>query len=201
MDDYQIIAGRFQGTIECIAMSVDTLAAPIGQASELMTQTLLQDGKIITCGNGVDAAQAQLFSASLLNKLEQERPALPALHLGSDSASLTAIAASDASREIYSRQLRALGQDGDSLLLVNSGEAGPALADAVDAAHDRNMRVIALSNATDASLPGRLLDSDELVLVEARTRSQTIELHTMALLCFCQLIEHKLFGGYTGDNQ
>lgn len=196
MDDYQIIAERFQGTIESIAMSVDTLAAAISQASELMTQALLQDGKIITCGNGVDAAQAQLFSATLLCALEQERPALPALHLGSDSASLTAIAAESGS-EIYARQLRALGQEGDCLLLVNSGDAGPALAATVAAAHDRNMRVIALSNITDASLPGLLLDSDELLLVETGARAHTIELHTMMLLCFCQLIEHKLFGGYT----
>ena len=196
MDDYQLIAERFQGTIESIAMSVDTLAAPISQASELMTQTLLRDGKIVTCGNGVDSAQAQLFAASLLCALEQERPALPALHIGSDSASLTAIAA-ESSSEIYARQLRGLGQDGDALLLVSSGEAGPALAGAVAAAHDRNMRVIALSNTTDTSLPGLLLDSDELLLVEARVRSQTIELQTMVLLCFCQLIEHKLFGGYT----
>jgi D-sedoheptulose 7-phosphate isomerase len=162
-----------------------------------MTQSLLQDGKIITCGNGADSAQAQLFAAILLCKLEQERPALPALHIGADSASLTAIAASESSSGVYARQLRALGQAGDALLVVNSDEAGPAIAGAVAAAHDRNVRVIALSNTADASLPGLLLDSDELLLVEATGRSQTIELHTMMLLCFCQLIEHKLFGGYT----
>jgi D-sedoheptulose 7-phosphate isomerase len=199
VDDYQIIAERFQGTIESIAMSVDSLAAPISQACELMAQTLLSDGKIITCGNGADSAQAQLYAATLLCALEQERPALPALHLGSDCASLTAIAASESGGAMYAQQLRALGQENDTLLLINSGEPSPALAAAIAAAHERNMRVVALSNTSDTRLPGLLLDSDELLLVEARTRSQTIELQTMILLCLCQLIENKLFGGYTQE--
>lgn len=194
MDDYQIIAQRFQGTIESIAMSVDALAAPISRASELMTQALLHDGKIFSCGDGVDFAQAQLFSTTMLYPLELERPALPALQLGSDGASLTACLSTGTANERFGRQLRALGQDGDALLIVNSGDAGPALVDAVAAAHDRNINVIALSNIADGSLPGLLLDSDELLLVEAVLRSQTIELHTMALLCLCQLIEHRLFG-------
>lgn len=199
MDYYQIIAERFQGTIETIAMSVDQLAAPIGQATELMTQTLLQDGKIIACGNGVDAAQAQLFTASLLCAMEQERPALPALYLGGDGASLTAIATSEGSQEIYSRQLRALGQAGDTLLLINSAEADPSLAQAIDAARDRNMAVIALSNSFDSTLPQRLQPEDAAVIVEAPGRSSVREIHTMVLHSFCQLIEHTLFGDYTQE--
>ncbi len=196
MDDYQIIAGRFQSTIESIAMSVDLIAESVGQAGAGMTDALLRDRKIICCGNGVDSAQAQLFSTALLCSLDQERPALPALHLGSDSAMLTAVAPGESAEDIYARQVRALGQDGDILLLVNSADAGPQLTAALTAAHDRNMQVIALSNPSDASLPGLLLDSDELLLLEADNRSQVIELHTMVLLCLCRLIEQRLFGAY-----
>ena len=155
MDDYQLIAERFQGTIESIAMSVDTLAAPISQASELMTQTLLRDGKIVTCGNGVDSAQAQLFAASLLCALEQERPALPALHIGSDSASLTAIAA-ESSSEIYARQLRGLGQDGDDLFLfVGHGADDAGVELDADAGFDTELLQDKLRNfgVVDRSFP------------------------------------------------
>lgn len=198
MDDYQIIAGRFQGTIENIAMSVDSLATPISRAGQLMTETLLQDGKIVCCGNGVDTAQAQLFTTAMQFALEVERPALPAIVLGGDGAGLTA--AMDTGRDPYAPLLQALGQAGDTLLVINSGEAGSALAAAVSVAHDRNMRVVALSNLADTSLPGLLRDSDELVLAQASARPGVVELHTMILLCFCQLIEHRLFGGYPGDN-
>lgn len=196
MDYYQIIAQRFQGTMENIAMSVDQLAGPIGEASELMSQALLQDRKIIACGNGVDAAQAQLFTASLLSCFENDRPALPALYLSGDSASLTAIASSDGLDEIHSRPLRALGQQGDLLLLINS--AGPCdnLAMAMDAAHERNMAVVALSNNSDTSLPGLLQDSDALLQIETTGRSRVVEMQTMVLHTFCQLIEHSLFGDY-----
>ena len=194
MDDYQIIAQRFQGTIESIAMSVDAFAAPLSRASELMTEALLRDSKIISCGDGVDFAQAQLFSTAMLCPLELERPALPVLQLGSEGAGLTATLSTGIANERYGRQLRALGQDGDVLLVINSDNAGPALVDVVAAAHDRNINVIALSNIADGSLPGLLLGSDELLLAEAQVRSNTIELHTMALLCLCQLIEHRLFG-------
>jgi len=95
MDYYQIIANNFQATIETIALSVDQLAEPIAQASQLMTQALLEDHKILACGNGADAALAQLFTCNLLNHFARERPALPALTLAGDSASITAIAHSD----------------------------------------------------------------------------------------------------------
>lgn len=88
MDHYQIIAENFQDTIETIAMSVDTLADTIEKGSQLMGEALLADRKIITCGNGVDGALAQLFTCNLLNRFEADRPALPALTLGTDHTSI-----------------------------------------------------------------------------------------------------------------
>ena len=196
MDYYQIISGNFQDTIETIATSVDTLAEPVSRASQLMVRALLGDRKIIACGNGADGALAQLFACNLLSRFEHDRPALPALALSSDGASLTAIADTGGLNDIYSRQLRALGQEGDVLLCISStGEANNLLR-AVQAAHERNMEVVALSNATDSEL-GTLLQSEDVeIRIDSLRRPRVVELHTMTLNCLCELIEHSLFGSY-----
>jgi phosphoheptose isomerase len=196
MDYYQIISNNFQATIETIALSVDTLAEPVGRASELMVRALLEDRKIIACGNGVDAALAQMFTCNLISRFEHERPALPALALNSDGACLTAIAHTGGLNDIYSRQLRALGQAGDVLLCISSTGDANNLLRAVQAAHERNMAVVALSNATDGEL-GTLLQADDVeIRIDSLRRPRVAELHTMTINCLCELIEHSLFGSY-----
>jgi D-sedoheptulose 7-phosphate isomerase len=199
MDYYQIIANNFQTTIETIALSVDDLAQVIEQGSHLMTQALLADRKIIACGNGVDAALAQLFACNLLDRFEEDRPALPALTLGTDHASMTAIAESGSFNDIFSRQVRAFGQAGDVLLCISSGSGATNLSRAVHAAQDRNMGVIVMSNAQDATL-GALLRADDVELrVNARRQARIVELHTMTIHNFCELIDHNLFGSYNQE--
>lgn len=196
MDYYEIISSNFQSTIETIALSVDTLAEPVGLASQLMVRALLEDHKIMACGNGVDGALAQLFSANLLSRFEHDRPALPALALNSDGASLTAIAHSGGLNDIYSRQLRALGQDGDVLLCISSAGDANNLLRAVQAAHERGMAVVALSNATDGELGTLLQQGDVEIRIDSLRRPRVVELHTMTLHCLCELIEHSLFGSH-----
>jgi D-sedoheptulose 7-phosphate isomerase len=194
MDYYQIIAENFQNTIESIALSVDNLAEPIERGSQMMARALLEDRKIVACGNGVDAALAQLFVSNLLSRFEHERPALPALTLGSDGASITAIAHSSGVIDIFSRQLRALGQDGDVLLCINSSGGANNLLRAVQAAHERNMTVVALSNTGDSELSALIRGEDVELRVDAPRQPRIVELHTMAIHCLCQLIDHSLFG-------
>jgi D-sedoheptulose 7-phosphate isomerase len=196
MDYYQIISENFQDTIETIAASVDTLAEPVSRASQLMVRALLEDRKIIACGNGVDGALAQLFACNLLSRYEHDRPALPALALNSDGASLTAIADTGGLNDIYSRQLRALGQAGDVLLCISSSGEANNLLRAVQAAHERNMEVVALSNATDGEFGTLLQPEDVEIRIDSLRRPRVVELHTMTLNCLCQLIEHNLFGSY-----
>lgn len=196
MDYYKIICENFQATIETIAGSVDTLAEPIERASQLMVGALLQDHKILACGNGVDGALAQLFTSNLLSRFEHERPALPALALNSDGATLTAIAQSGGLNDIYSRQLRALGQGGDVLLCINSGGTTANLLRAIQAAHERNMGVIVLSNSADEELDSLLQPEDVELRVEASRVPRVVELHTMSIHCLCELIEHSIFGSY-----
>jgi len=199
MDYYKIIAENFQSTIETIALSVDTLAQPIERASQLMVRALLEDRKILACGNGVDGALAQLFASNLLSRFEHDRPALPALALSSDGASLTAIAQSGGINDVYSRQLRALGQGGDILLCINSAGTAGNLLRAVQAAHERNMGVIALSNAADGELSALLHAEDVELRIDATRPPRVVELHTMSIHCLCELIEHSLFGSYNQE--
>ena len=200
MDYYEQIASHCQGTIETIAMSVDHIADRLQRGCELMTAALLADGKIIACGNGSDAALAQLFVSNLLGRLDQERPALPALCLGADSASLTGILQSSSANEIFSRQLRALGQPGDVLLCINSGDSSPSLFRAVQAALERNMTVLLLTNASDTEL-GTLIRTEDVELrIDAPRQAQLIEVYTMALNCCCTLVEQSLFDGFQGTD-
>ena len=199
MDYYQIIADNFQSTIETIAMSVDNLAPPIQRSSELMAAALLADRKIIACGNGADAAVAQLFASNLLSRFEQERPALPALALGADSASITAIAQTSGINEIFSRQIRALGQAGDLLLCISSSAGSPNLVRAVQAAHERNMGVVVMSNVHDGELGTLIGEEDVELIIDAPRHSRTIELQVMAINCFCELLDHSLFGNHSQE--
>ncbi len=199
VDQYEIIAERFQGAIEHIAMSVDRLAQPLSRGSEAACQALLEDRKLLCCGAGPGAALCQLFVAGLLSRVDQERPALPAFCLNADGATLAAITSDSGPGAAYSRQVRALGQDGDILLLISSGGNNPSLEQAVRAARERNMRLIALSNDADTSLPGMLGAGDVLIEVEGSTRSRVVELQVMALNTLCHLIENGLFGGFNQD--
>jgi phosphoheptose isomerase len=197
-DDYQIIATSFQRVIETVAMAVDDLATPIARAVGLMTGCLLQDGKIIVCGNGVDASLAQLLSSNLLGCFERDRPALPALALGCDSGSLTAIATLQGFNDIFARQVRALGQPGDVLVCISSGASAGNLLRAAQAALERNMTVVALSNPADREL-GELLRSDDVEIVSGAERQPgVVELHTMVIHLLCELIDRNLFGNYNG---
>ena len=199
MDFYQIIAENFQANIETISLSVDGLALPIERSTNLMTDALLGDGKIMVCGNGPDAALAQLFTCTLLSRLENERPALPALSLSSDAASLTAIATTGGLNELFSRQVRALGQPGDVLLCISSGDGHNNLIRAVQAAHERNMGVIALSNTNSGELSTLIRSEDVELPVNAPRRTLVIEIQTMVIHSLCELIDRSLFDSYTRD--
>ncbi len=199
MDYYQIIAGKFQANIEAISVSVDSMAAPIERATHLMTNALLTDHKIVTCGNGPDAALAQLFTCSLLNRFENERPALPAIALSSDATTLSAIAAGSGFNELYSRQVRALGQSGDVLFCISSDEGSNNLIRAVQSAHERNMGVITLSNVGNGELNTLISSEDVEIQVDAPRRPTIIEIQTIVIHSLCELIDRSLFDSYTRD--
>lgn len=195
MDYYQAIASGFQESIELISVSVDALVEPIQLASGMCSDALLQEKKILSCGHGAGQSVAQIFTTSLLHRFEHERPALPALSLGSDSATLSALA-STSPNELFSRQVRAVGQPGDILLCVAANEGSPAIIQAIRAAHEREMDVIVLSGGNNADIASLLLPEDVELYVPSARAPRVIELQTMIIHCLCELIEQSLFGNY-----
>ncbi len=197
MDFYQRIAQGFQNRIEAIALTVDELAEPLERACIALTQALVSDHKIIACGNGPDVAMAQLLVHQLRFNSVRERPALPAISLSQDVAAVT-VGEDESFDTTYSRQLQALGQAGDVLVCICSGQAHRNLERAIQSAHQRNMSVILLSTSAEGSLMNLLEAEDTALLVDSAQQTLTLELHTMVVHSLCELIDEHLFGAITG---
>src|SRR2546425_1352773 len=125
--------------------AMDLLAEPLARASERMVQCLMNEGKILACGNGGSAADAQHFAAEMVGRFERERPGLPAISLATDTSILSAIANDYDYSEVFSKQVNALGQAGDILLAISTSGNSSNVVAAIDAAHDREMSVVALT--------------------------------------------------------
>jgi D-sedoheptulose 7-phosphate isomerase len=196
MDYYKAIASGFQETIELISMSVDDLVPHIQQATELCSQALLNEHKILACGNGSGGALAQIFCSNMLHRYEHDRPALPAMALSSDASTISAIAATSGSGEIYAKQVRALGQSGDILLGIASGQGNASIIQAIRAAHDRDMTVIILSGGDCPDISSLLLPEDCQMHVNNPRIPRIVAMQTMLIHCICELIDQSLFGSY-----
>lgn len=192
----QRVITLFHESIEATMQTGESLAPLIAQASDVIVEALLNGNKVLTCGNGVSAAQAQILTSCLLHRFEQDRPSLPALNLGSDMTTQTAIASDSGVNDIYGKQLRSLGHEGDVLVLITStGNAG-SLLQAISAAHDRDIRVIALTGG-DGGDAAALLDHRDIELRAALPSAVRVhEVHLLTLFCLCDLIDQHLFGGF-----
>lgn len=192
MDSRERVSETFDTGIALMEACRTTLAEPIARAGALLAARLDAGHKIMSCGNGGSAAQAQHFSAEMLGRFQAERPGLAALALTADSATLTAIANDTEPDEIFARQIRALGGSGDVLLaLSTSGRSGNVIA-AVQAAHEGKMTVIALSGRDGGRLAGALARDDVEIRVPAEATARIQEIHTVALHCLCDLVDRQL---------
>lgn len=172
----------------------DYLSDSIEAAAVKLTDCLLGDGKILACGNAGSAAHSQHFAALMLNGFEQERPGLPAIALSADTSTLTAIAQDHRFEETFAKQIRALGHPGDVLLLYTiCGQSANILA-AANAAHDREMTVIALTGRDGGALAPLLTESDAELRVPSESAARIQEAHLLITHCLCDLIDHRLFG-------
>jgi D-sedoheptulose 7-phosphate isomerase len=168
------------------------LAPTIAAAAALMTRALLEDGKVLSCGNGGSAADAQHFSSELLNRFELERPGLPALALTTDSSTLTSIANDYSFVEVFAKQVRALGQPTDVLLAISTSGNSENVLRAIHAAHERGLRVVALTGRDGGKIAEALGNEDIEIRVPAERTARIQEVHLLAIHCICDLIDAEL---------
>ena len=195
MDLQDRILGHFLESIETKQKAAGDLVAVIQMAGEAMVGSLLNDGKILSCGNGGSAGDAQHFSAELLNRFEKERPGLPAIAITTDSSTLTAIANDYSYNEIFSKQVSALGQSNDVLLAISTSGNSANVMEAMKAAHERDMKIVALTGRDGGAMADLLSAEDIEIRVPADRTARIQEVHMVVIHCLCDYIDTKLFGG------
>ena len=189
------IINHFSDSIQTKQDAMASLCELIEFASQKIVEALVNDKKVLTCGNGGSAGDAQHFSSEMLNRFERERPALPAIALSTDTSTITSIANDYSYDEVFAKQLRALGQAGDILLVYTSSGNSGNIINAVKVAHDRDMTVIALSGKDGGMLASVLNEADIEIRVPSSSTARIQEVHLLISHCLCDLIDHQLFGG------
>lgn len=189
------IRKHFDDSAQTKLQAKDTLAQPIADAAQALVACLMNDGKILACGNGGSAADAQHFAAELINRFEIERPALAAIALTTDSSVLTSIANDYDFSQVFSRQVRGLGMAGDVLLAISTSGNSINVVEAIHAAHERDMNVIALTGREGGTM-GEILETGDIrICVHAESTARIQEVHLLTLHCLCDAIDHLLLGG------
>lgn len=188
------IIDQFNESIDTKTYASEVLPPFIEAASQIMVQSLINDGKILACGNGGSAGDSQHFSSELLNRFERERPALPAMALTTDSSTITSIGNDYSYTDVFSKQIRALGQPGDVLLAISTSGNSSNVVQAIQAAHDRDMRIVALTGRDGGNMASLLSGEDCEIRVPATRTARIQEVHLLVIHCLCDLIDFQLFG-------
>ncbi len=188
------ISEHFIDSAQTKLSSTEVLAAPIADAIEAMVSSLMANGRILACGNGGSAADAQHFAAELVGRYERERPELAAIALTVDTSTLTAIANDYGFEQVFAKQVRALGQPQDLLLAISTSGNSANVVEAVRAAHEREMRVVALTGRGGGRLAEMLAENDIHICVPAERTARIQEVHLLTLHCLCDGIDCMLLG-------
>ncbi|OGT31961.1 MAG: phosphoheptose isomerase [Gammaproteobacteria bacterium RIFCSPHIGHO2_12_FULL_35_23] len=194
MDAINRIKHHFDESIATKQKARDKLASSISLAAQALVQALLNGNKILSCGNGGSASDSQHFSSELINRFERERPSLPAIALTTDTSTLTSIANDYHYNDVFAKQIRALGSEGDVLLAISTSGNSASVLSAIEAAHDRNLLIIALTGQEGGKVPSLLYPADIEIRVPAEKTSRIQETHLLIIHCLCDLIDQSLFG-------
>ena len=190
----QRIEHSFKQNIEVHNASLEQLGPIIARASELVLHSLLNGGKVLACGNGGSAADAQHFASEMVNRFERDRPGLAALALTTDTSILTSVANDDAFDQIFARQVRVLGQPGDILLAISTSGRSFNILQAVHAAYERDMVVIAMTGRDGGELGSLLRLTDLELRVPSYVTPRIQEVHLLCIHCLCDLLDMQLLG-------
>ncbi|HRJ53505.1 MAG TPA: phosphoheptose isomerase [Candidatus Thiothrix moscowensis] len=186
------IQQHFIASIETKRKALEQLQEPILDAAQMVFDTLQHGGKVLSCGNGGSAGDAQHFSSEMLNRFEQERKGLPAIALTTDTSTLTSIANDYSYERVFSRQVEALGKAGDVLLAISTSGNSLNVNRAIEAAHAAEMHIIALSGKNGGSMKDLLHPQDIELRVPADSTARIQETHLLLIHCICDLIDQML---------
>lgn len=190
----QRIQQQFIDSADLKYQCAQALAPQVEAAVMAVLASVTGGGKVLSCGNGASAAAAQQFAASFIGRYDRDRPELAAMSLCADASVLTGIANDFDVRAVFSRQVRALGQAGDVLLAISTSGNSPNVLAAVDAAHERDMTVLALTGARGGALAQRLRDTDVQMCVPHDLPARILEVHHLVLHCICDGVDAQLLG-------
>ena len=188
------IAGHFSASASLKTASAAVLSAPIARAIAMMAGCLRSGGKILACGNGGSAADAQHFSAELLNRFEVERPPLAAVALTTDTSTLTSIGNDYSFEQVFEKQVQGLGRAGDVLLAISTSGNSANVMRAMRAASGAGMGVVALTGRDGGKMVAMLGVQDVNICVPHTVTARIQEVHLLALHCLCDGIDAVLFG-------
>ncbi len=194
MESLTRIEQHFAASIAAKERTLAMLGSRIVRAAEHLAERLRQGYKILVCGNGGSAADAQHFAAELVNRCEIERPGLAAIALTTDSSALTSIANDYAFEQIFARQVRALGRSGDVLLAISTSGNSPNVLTAMVAARELGLSTVALTGRDGGRMAGCLGVGDIELRAAATATARIQEVHILIIHCLCDLVDHRLFG-------
>ena len=190
----QRIQQQFIDSADLQYQCAQSLAPAVEAALGAILASVTGGGKVLACGNGASVGLVQAFASAFVGRFERDRPELAALALGSNAAVFTGLYNAFDARSVYARQVRALGQPGDTLLVVTTLSQAPEILGAVEAAHEREMTVVALCGARPGALGQLLKDTDVLVCVPSERLPRIHEAHQVALHCICDGVDVQLLG-------
>lgn len=187
------IQNNFTESIQTQIAATEAISSAIEQAGMIMVQSLLAGNKILACGNGGSAGHAQHFCSQLLNRFETERPSLPAISLIAGSVTITSIANDSQYDEVFSKQIRALGNNGDILLAISPSGNSLNVIKAIESAVSRDIPIIALTGNDGGDIAGLLGEGDVEIRVPSARTARINEVHLIVLHCLCEIIDTTLF--------
>ena len=195
MDMHGRIRQLFTESIQTKIDAADALPDTIAQAADMLVTTLTSGNKVLCCGNGGSAGDAMHLASEMLNRFERERPSLPAMALNTDVNTMTAIANDYSYDEIYSKQVKALGQAGDILVAFSTSGNSKNVIEAIKAALSRDMLIIAMTGKDGGEMAGLLSTNDVEIRVPSPSTARIQEVHLLVIHTLCDLIDNRLFGG------
>ncbi|MEL0584254.1 MAG: phosphoheptose isomerase [Candidatus Thiodiazotropha sp. (ex. Lucinoma kazani)] len=194
MSNTNRIQTLFNQSIQTKIDALPLLTQSISNAAEMIFSRLLEGNKVLSCGNGGSAGDAQHFSSEMLNRYERERPGLPAIALTTDSSTVTSIANDYDFSRIFSRQIEALGQPNDLLLAISTSGNSNNVNKAIQSAHDREMSIVALTGRDGGNLVKLLTTGDVEIRVPSDITARIQETHLLIIHCLCDLVDQQLLG-------